>query len=222
MFKKYIVFMLFLLMLGLVGCGTPEKSNTSKSKTINVIVYEADTIDIVTRELMTSVMDTLNARFNDLGFVSITIERVGDKQLKVQLNPSNPDIQQITKIVGQPNKVKLVGQNNEVILTDQDIKSAILGKDETYKTFDIQLSPDASIKLLNATQSLIGKRISFYLDDEILTTLMVTQAITDGAIQVPGSSTIQEAKILSTIINLGKTLPFPLKVISINSSLIGI
>ena len=43
MLKKYIVIMLSLLMLELAGCGTPTKvqSNTSESKTTNVIVYES-------------------------------------------------------------------------------------------------------------------------------------------------------------------------------------
>lgn len=161
MLKKYIVIMLSLLMLELAGCGTPAKvqSNNSEPETTNVIVYEADsTSTTVTSEIMSSVMDALNARFKDLGFESIGIERVDNKQLKVQLKPSNPDIKQMAEIVGQPNKVKIIGPNNEVIITEKDIKSATPNKDERYKTFDIQFSSDAATKLSNATKRLIGKK----------------------------------------------------------------
>ena len=218
MVRKHLVLITCLLSLALVGCSSAGQTGSGSPQTKAVIMYEADTSADVTKELVSSVMDTLSARFEALGFETITMERIGDAQVRVELKPDKSDIQQIAKLVGQPDKFKLVGPNSEVIVTEWDIKSATPSKNEKYKTFDVQFSAGGTAKLAAATQRLIGQRVSIYLDDKQLANLVVTEPIQNGAISVPGSSTIQEANILAAVLNSGRTLPFPLKVISVNRS----
>ena len=211
--KKYLVLITCLVSLAIVGCSSAGQIRSASPQNIAVIMYEADTNAVITKEIMSSVMDTLSTRFQSLGFETITMERIGDAQVRVELKPGKSDIKQIAELVGQPDKLKLIGPNNEVIVTEWDIKSAAPSKNETYKTFDVQFSAGGTAKLAAATQRLIGQRVSIYLDDKQLASLVVTQPIQNGAIEVPGSSTVEEAKTLAAILNSGKTLPFPLKVI---------
>lgn len=213
MLRKYLVLITCLLSLAFVGCSSAGQTGSGSPQTKTVIMYEADTSAAVSKELMSSVMDTLSARFKALGFETIAMERIGEAQVRVELKPDKSDIQQIAKLVGQPDKFKLVGPNNEVIVTEWDIKSATPSKNKTYKTFDVQFSAGGTAKLAAATQRLIGQRVSIYLDDKQLANLVVTEPIQNGAIDVPGNSTVEEANTLAAILNCGKTLPFPLKVV---------
>lgn len=215
--KRYLALISCLLSLTFVGCGLPIQTSDSPQE-VSTIMYEIDPSSTVTGEAIASMKDILTARFKSLGFESIVIEQVDNTQVKVELKPSTPDMKQIADIVGKPNRFKLVGPDNEVILTEMDLKSAAPSMEETYKTFEVQFTAEAEERLENATQRLIGQSVSLYLDDKQLANLVVVHPISEGGLQVPGSSTVQEAKILAAILNSGSTLPFSLKVISIGQS----
>ncbi|AFL99314.1 hypothetical protein Desde_0874 [Desulfitobacterium dehalogenans ATCC 51507] len=197
MLKRSLALISCLLSLTLLGCSSPIQTGNS-SQEVNVIIYEADTSSTFTNEIISSMKDPLTARFKSLGFESIVINQAAN-QVRVELTPSNPDIKQIAEIVGKPNRFKLVGPNNEIILFEKDLISATPCMDETYKTFEVRFTDEAEKKLETATQKLIGQRVSFYLDDRQLANLLVANPISGEGIQVPGSATVQEAKILTAV-----------------------
>jgi preprotein translocase subunit SecD len=214
--KKLCAIIICLLLTFLGGCASTTSSAKSNTNTLtkSFIIFEFTKVN-VTNEEASSIMDILGTRFKDLGFKSITIERVGDNQIKAELSPASPNINTIADIVCKPNRFKVTGPNQETILTEKDIKSAKVDEEQTYKQFDLELQPDGSKKLADATQTLIGKKVNIFLDDRQMADLVVVEPITRGAIAVPVSSSIDEAKIIAAVLNSGKILPFQLKVMEV-------
>ena len=67
-----------------------------------------------------------------------------------------------------------------------------------------------------ATAANIGKTISIYMDDELISKPKVQSAITDGEAIISGSADVEEAKTLASLINAG-ALPVSIEVASISN-----
>ncbi len=105
------------------------------------------------------------------------------------------------------------GETQEtVILSGTDVKQATAGVDEdgnyvVYLDFD----ENGTKKFATATQKLVGKTISIWMDETLLSAPSVNEAITGGTAYITGMEDDKMAKELADKINAG-SLPFALTV----------
>ncbi len=102
---------------------------------------------------------------------------------------------------------------NDVILKgSEDIKSAQAGPDENGNfVVYLNFTDAGTSKFATATASLVGQKISIWMDDQEISAPTVNQAITNGSAYINGMANADEAKSLADKINAG-SLPFALTV----------
>ena len=114
---------------------------------------------------------------------------------------------------------------SNIILQGSDIVSAKpeMTQDKTtgQNTYivSLKLSPTGTNKFAAATQKMVGKVISIWMDDEMISYPTVQEPITGGTCQIDGGSkgfTAADASSLSNKINAG-ALPFKLTVTNSNT-----
>ena len=102
---------------------------------------------------------------------------------------------------------------NDIILKGAaDIKSAKAGVNENnqYVVY-LEFTSEGSSKFAKATSEMIGKTISIWMDDLMISSPRVNSAITNGTAYIDGMESAEVAKDLADKINAG-SLPFALSV----------
>jgi len=105
------------------------------------------------------------------------------------------------------------GETNEtIILSGTDVKSAMgsYTKESGY-VVSLEFDKNGTSKFATATSKLVGKTISIWMDDTLISAPTVNQAITNGEAIITGMETPEQAKELADKINAG-SLPFALTV----------
>ncbi len=103
--------------------------------------------------------------------------------------------------------------NKDVILSGAaDIKSAQAGVDENgaYVVY-LDFTPSGTTKFASATQEMLNKTISIWMDDQMISAPTVNSVITNGNAYITGDFDAESAKELADKINAG-SLPFALTV----------
>ena len=104
--------------------------------------------------------------------------------------------------------------NKDVILSGAaDIKSAQPGLDEEGNNYVVYLdfTTQGSAKFATATQEMLNKTTSIWMDDQMISAPTVNSVITNGSAYITGMANAEEAKELADKINAG-SLPFALTV----------
>ena len=104
--------------------------------------------------------------------------------------------------------------NKDVILSGAaDIKSAQPGLDVEGNNYVVYLdfTTQGSAKFATATQEMLNKTISIWMDDQMISAPTVNSVITNGSAYITGMANAEEAKELADKINAG-SLPFALTV----------
>ena len=101
---------------------------------------------------------------------------------------------------------------NVILKGSEDIKQAQAGLDENnnYIVY-LELTDTGTSKFATATAQYVGKTISIWMDDEMISAPTVKQAITGGIATIDGMANADEATDLANKINAG-SLPFALTV----------
>lgn len=104
---------------------------------------------------------------------------------------------------------------DDVVLSgsDNDIQKAEAGVDQSTGHYVVMLSltPSGKDKFATATTAAVGKQISIWMDDQMISAPTVNEAITDGQAIISGDFDADSAKELADKINAGN-LPFALSV----------
>ncbi len=105
------------------------------------------------------------------------------------------------------------GETNEkVILSGTDVKNAMGNySDESGYVVSLEFDKNGTSKFSEATSKLVGQTISIWMDDTLISSPTVNQAITDGQAIITGMENAEQAKELADKINAG-SLPFALTV----------
>lgn len=104
-------------------------------------------------------------------------------------------------------------KSGEIVLQGKDdIDTASVGyDDQNGYVVQLKLTSMGASKFATATSANIGKTISIYLDDTVISSPTVNSAITNGDAIITGNFTIESAQDLANKINAG-ALPFALSV----------
>lgn len=110
---------------------------------------------------------------------------------------------------------KLIDNEEDIVLTGADVESAEVGlySEQTGGTakpvVSLVLKDSGKEKFAEATQKQIGKQISIWMDDELISAPTVNTAITDGKAVIENIESTEAAVQLANQIN-GGALPFEL------------
>ena len=113
---------------------------------------------------------------------------------------------------------KPTGDTENVILTGSDVQSAKAGYNSQTDKYIVQLNfkDSGKQKFADATEKLVGDKISIWMDDECISYPNVNEKINDGSCEISGSFTAETATELANKIN-GGALPFKLEVKSLST-----
>lgn len=113
---------------------------------------------------------------------------------------------------------KPTGDTENIIMTGSDVQSAKAGYNSQTNQYIVQLSfkDSGKQKFADATEKLVGDKISIWMDDECISYPNVNEKINDGSCEISGSFTAETATELANKIN-GGALPFKLEVKSLST-----
>lgn len=113
---------------------------------------------------------------------------------------------------------KPTGDTENIIMTGSDVQSAKASYNRQTNQYIVQLSfkDSGTQKFADATEKLVGDKISIWMDDVCISYPNVNEKINDGSCEISGSFTAESATELANKIN-GGALPFKLEVKSLST-----
>ncbi len=183
------------------------------------IVYEADK-ENPTQDEMTTAESLIRQRLDRMGSTEATVSIQGGNRLRVEI-PGTEDADKAVNDIGQTAMLTFVDEEGNVVLTGKDVvdarmHSGQLKQNGPIETFIVlNLSGEGAQKFAEATQNNIGKTISIKLDNDVLSSPTVQNAILNGEATITGGFDAKEAENLASLIRSG-ALPFKLNVIEMN------
>ncbi|MDK2929959.1 MAG: preprotein translocase subunit SecD [Bacillota bacterium] len=174
------------------------------------MVLEARDTDTVKadEDAVVRAKEVIERRVNQLGVAEPVIYRQGAKRIVVEL-AGVKDPQRAKEIIGRTAQLEFKDDQGNVIMTGNDLKNATAGPDEYGRpAVHFELTAEGARKFEKATRENIGRPISIYLDQELLSAPVVQSVIKDKG-QITGIGSMERAKDLSMMLRAG-ALPVPL------------
>lgn len=229
--KGYIqllgVFVIMAALLGIVIFGFGS-SKTGSMEDIRLgldlaggvsITYEAVKED-PTSEEMDDTVYKLKKRVDNYS-TEADVYQEGSNRINVDI-PGVSDANQILQELGKAGALQFLDEKGEVVLDGSDIQTAeaTIYNSGTSNQYLVELTLTAAgvEKFATATAANIGKKISIYYDNDLVSAPTVNSAITGGKAQIEGQETYEEAQELASIIRIG-ALPLELK--EVRSNIVG-
>ena len=174
------------------------------------MVLEARDTDTVKadEDAVVRAKEVIERRVNQLGVAEPVIYRQGAKRIVVEL-AGVKDPHRAREIIGRTAQLEFKDEQGKVIMTGNDLKNATAGPDEYGRpAVHFELTAEGARKFEKATRENIGRPISIYLDQELLSAPVVQSVIKDKG-QITGIGSMDRAKDLSMMLRAG-ALPVPL------------
>lgn len=204
------------------------------------VVLEADTDakgdDL--QKIMDQTKEVITRRVNAMGLTEPNIVLEGEKRIRIEL-PGVKDAQEAIDAIGKTAQLKFLKSNGELVITGNEVKNAKLGFDnETNKPIvSLELNSEGTKAFQIATRELsilpeyipdpsdstkmmtnVDKIIHIVLDDEIISSPMVSNEIPNGKAYISGNFTSESASSLAALIRGGA---LPVNLIEKQTSAIG-
>ena len=158
----------------------------------------------------------LELRVNSLGVAETVVTEEGEKRIRIDV-PGAYDSNEIVDGLSKTGNLEFKDSDGNVVLTGKDVKEATAILDDTsMPVVSLELNSDGQEKFAEVTANNIGKSISIYMDDEVVSSPVVQSAITNGKAVINGMSSMEEATKLAGIISSG-ALPVSIKAVSITN-----
>ncbi|MDD5750796.1 MAG: protein translocase subunit SecD [Candidatus Pacebacteria bacterium] len=203
------------------------------------LLYEADASNIGPegkKEAMQGLRDVIERRVNMFGVTEavVSTQESGESQrLSVEL-PGVKDINEAIEMIGKTPYLEfkeerpaserdalLQEQNGEdpyfipTRLTGQYLKKATLSFNQSTMAPEVLLefNDEGAAIFKDLTEKNIGKKVAIYIDNVMISSPVVQEAISGGSAQITGTFSIAQARELVRNLNAG-ALPLPIKLIS--------
>ncbi len=172
--------------------------------------------DDVNSDELERTKELINLRVNKIGVAGNTINTEGEKRIRIDI-PGMYNSQEIIESLSQTGKLTFKDPEGNELLTGSDIAEATVQFDEyNNPVVGLKMTAEGTTKFADATTKFIGKQISLYMDEDILTAPTVKTAITGGEAVIDGMDSLDEAKRIAGIINSG-ALPLEVKAASVRT-----
>jgi protein-export SecD/SecF family membrane protein len=126
--------------------------------------------------------------------------------------------QDALKELGQMGKLTFRDPDGNVILEGTDVKRAYYDTLNGANVVQLEFTADGTTKFSTATQKLVGKTISIYMDETLLSDPQVKSIITGGECYIEGSSDEFTAEYCRNQANLIASGSLPFKLVSRSNS----
>jgi len=190
------------------------------------IVLEAQDTESVkaTSEAIDAAVGVIDKRVNALGVSEATAVREGanSKRIVVEL-PGWEDPERAKEIIGKTALLEFKTEDGKVVVSGKNLKDAKLVFSQEQGTLgepQIAFTLDAAgtTAFAAATQANVGKKITIYLDSQVLMSPTVEVAITDGQGVISGGFTAQQASNDALLLKSGS---LPVKLVAISEEVVG-
>lgn len=184
------------------------------------ILYEAEPLTpggTVTRDALKQAAFSLEKRANRNGVAEPEVTTEGSNRIRVKI-ADVADEQKVRELMQRPAELQFRsadGCKPEEGYCRVELYGSDFVEGKAKVAFDELNRPVVTIevkdkeKFAEITTRLVGKPLAIYLDDELISAPIVQQPLTTGTATITGQETIEEAKNLADIINLG-ALPLKL------------
>lgn len=245
-FKSITIFLLIVALVGFISysaifgvdLGKYEITSAKENMKLGLdleggvfVVLEAQT-DAQGAELekkMEQAKAIIRQRVDGLGVAEPNIVLEGKKRIRVEL-PGIKNAQDAIDIIGKTAQLQFIDPKGNVVVTGKNIKKSEVtyqlnretGREEPVVA--LEFDKEGTQKFADATCELIknpdakDRIIYIVLDDEVISSPVVSGTITDGKAVITGSFTVEKASELATLIRAG-ALPVEMK--EIQTSVIG-
>jgi len=215
-----------LMFVAIIGIGSNKKGSISDIKLgLDLaggvsVTYEAVKAN-PTAEEMDDTVYKLQKRIENLDTES-AVYKEGSKRINVDI-PGVKDANAILEQLGKAGALQFKDADGKVVLDGSDIETAeaTINNSDTLGSeymVDLTMTAEGAKKFAIATTENVGKIISIYYDDKLISAPNVNEAITGGKAQISGQETLDEAKELASTIRIG-ALPLELK--EVRSNIVG-
>ncbi|WP_141504227.1 protein translocase subunit SecD [Paenibacillus luteus] len=176
------------------------------------ILYEAAAVEggnEVTLDNLRQTAKSLEKRVNALGTAEPEIWTEGTNRIRVRLAGVDNEAK-VRELLKKPAELTVTGPNHSVELIGTDfIEGAAKVVYDDMRKPNIQVEVKDKARLEEISTRLLNQKISFNLDDKILTDPVVLAVMTNGLLRITGNFTFDDAHELADIINMG-ALPLQL------------
>ena len=166
--------------------------------------------------LMDGTVSALRTRLTNAGYTEATVARQGSDKIRVEI-PDVSDPQEVIDIIGKPAHLEFRDPNGNVVVEGKDIEKAYVTQAQDTQMFEVafKLNKEGTKAFAQATADNIGRAISIYLDDELVSAPTVQSVISGGEGVITTSNNTQQesyewAKNLSMLIMSG-SLPLDIE-----------
>ncbi|RIE09538.1 protein translocase subunit SecD [Candidatus Cryosericum odellii] len=190
------------------------------------IVLEAQDTESAkaTNDAINAAVSVIDKRVNALGVSEAVAVREGanSKRIMVEL-PGWEDPERAKEIIGKTALLEFKTEDGKVVVSGKNLTDAKLVFSQAQDSLgepQIAFTLDAVGKaaFATATQANIGKKISIYLDSQVLMSPTVETAITDGQGVISGGFTAEQASNDALLLKSGS---LPVKLVAISEEVVG-
>lgn len=151
--------------------------------------------------LMDGTVSALRERLTNAGFTEANVARQGADRIRIEI-PGVENHEEVVSIIGTPAHLEFRDPDGNVIMEGKNITKAYAAIDSSANTDSMafvyfELDSEGTEAFAKATSELIGRIISIYLDDDLISSPRVQTAITGGSGQITmgddGSMTQEES-----------------------------
>jgi preprotein translocase subunit SecD len=190
------------------------------------IVLEAQDTESAkaTNDAINAAVGVIDKRVNALGVSEATAVREGanSKRIVVEL-PGWEDPEAAKGIIGKTALLEFKTEDGKVVVSGKNLKDAKLVFSQAQDSLgepqiSFELDAAGTTAFAAATQANVGKKITIYLDSQVLMSPTVEVAITDGKGVISGGFTAAEASNYALLLKSGA---LPVKLVAISEEVVG-
>ena len=147
-------------------------------------------------ELMQSTISVLRTRLTNAGYTEATVAQQGSDSIRVEI-PDVDDPQEVVEIIGKPAHLEFRDPTGATILEGANIKECGVMQDQNSLQCMVSfvLDSEGTKAFAEATAANIGKTISIYLDEDLVSSPVVNEPISGGAGQITFSNMTAEESL---------------------------
>jgi preprotein translocase subunit SecD len=192
---------------------------------VRIVLEAEDTATVqATSDAIDAAVGVIDKRVNSLGVSEATVVREGatSKRIIVEL-PGWEDPERAKELIGKTALLEFKTEDGKVIVTGSHLKNAQLVFSQEQSSLgepeiSFELDEEGTKAFADATAANIGKKITIYLDNQVLMSPTVNDAIADGKGVITGGFTAEEASNYALLLKSGA---LPVKLTPISEQVVG-
>jgi len=190
------------------------------------IVLEAQDTESAkaTNDAINAAVSVIDKRVNALGVSEAVVVREGanSKRIMVEL-PGWEDPERARQLIGKTALLEFKTEDGKVVVNGSNLKTAQLVFSQAQESLgepqiSFELDAAGTTAFAAATQANIGKKITIYLDSQVLMSPTVEVAITDGKGVISGGFTAEQASNDALLLKSGS---LPVKLVTLSEEVVG-